>query len=164
MHQDGFTSRSPLRAETFVGSAIIEVAIHKIGDDFDGTLDVELFESLIEEVAGDGGDAVTLLDGKLGDGEITAVAADQGDVRAVKRGDEGKTARRGHGTREQGADGVGNRVVYVQKVQRLGFENFEHFCSQRQRVRRMVEQRIGGDFDFVEMDARSLGFMRIGGA
>src|SRR5260370_1097926 len=55
-------------------------------------------------------------DGELGDGKIAAVAADQCNVRAVKRGDERKAARCGHGTSEQGADGMRDRVVHVQEV------------------------------------------------
>src|SRR5438034_11632247 len=42
-------------------------------------------ERLAEKVAGDASDAVALLDGKLSDGEIAAVAADKSDVRAVQR-------------------------------------------------------------------------------
>ena len=41
----------------------------------------------------------------------------------------------------------------VEKIERFGFENFEHFCGERQSVGRMVEERVGDDFDFVEMDA-----------
>ena len=152
---------SPLGAhcarEAFGGGASVEIAIHEIGNDFDGALDVEVLESLLQKIVGDGGDAVALLDGKFGDGQIAAVAADEGDVRAVQRGDEGQAARRGHGTREQGADGMGNGVVDVEQVERFGFEDFEHFCGKREGVGRMVEERVGGDFDFVEMDARVVG-------
>ena len=45
----------------------------------------------------------------------------------------------------------------MQQVERFGFENFEHFCSERQRVGGVVEERVGDDFDFVEMDARIVG-------
>jgi len=58
---------------------------------------------------------------------------------------------------EQGADGMGNGVVDVEEVERFGFEDFEHFCGESESVRRMVEERIGDDFDFVEMDARIVG-------
>ena len=137
--------------------ARVEIAIHEIGDDFDGALDVELFEGLIQEVMRDGGDAVALLDGEFGDGEIAAVAADQCDVRAVKRGDEGQTARGGHGAREHGADGVGNGVVDVEQIERFGLEDFEHFGGESKRVRRVIEKRIAGDFDLVKMDVRIVG-------
>ena len=85
VHEDGFAVGRPLGRKTFVGRAVVEIAVHEIGNDFDGALDVELFDRLIEEIAGDGGDAVALLDGKLGDGEIAAVAADEGDVCAMER-------------------------------------------------------------------------------
>ena len=96
MHEDGLAVGSPLRGKTFVGGAVVEVAVHEIGDDFDGALDFEFLESLVEQISGDGGDAVALLDGKARDGKIAAVAADQGDVRSVESGDEWKPARRGH--------------------------------------------------------------------
>src|SRR2546430_7406845 len=96
MHEDGFAIESPLRGKALVSSAVVEVAVHEIGDDFDGALDLEFLESLIEQIARDGGDAVALLDGKARDGKIAAVAADQRDVRPVERRDERKAARRGH--------------------------------------------------------------------
>src|SRR6266700_3338259 len=144
MHEDRFAVGSPLGGEAFVGRAIVEIAIHEIWNDFDGALDFEFLESLLEKIAGDGGDAVALLDGEASNGEIAAIAADEGDVRAMQRGDEGKTARRGHGTREQGADGMRNGVMDVEQVERCGFENFVHFCGEREGVRRMVKERVGG--------------------
>src|SRR5439155_20241644 len=34
----------------------------------------------------------------------------------------------------------------------LGLEHFEHLRRKRQRVRRVIEQRIGRDFDFVKVN------------
>ena len=45
----------------------------------------------------------------------------------------------------------------VEQVERFGFENFEHFCGERQGIGRMVEERVGGDFHFVKMDAQVIG-------
>src|SRR5713226_2472431 len=70
VHEDGFTVGRPLGRKAFVGSAVVEVAVHEVGDHFDGALDIELFDRLIEQIARDSGDAVALLDGKAGDGEI----------------------------------------------------------------------------------------------
>jgi len=50
-----------------------------------------------------------------------------------------------------------NGVVDVEQVERFGFEDFEHFCGEGQGVGRMVEERVGDDFDFVEMDALVVG-------
>src|SRR6266481_7782565 len=111
VHEDGFAVGSPLCGKTFVGGAIIEIAVHEIGDDFHRALDVELCDGLVEQIARDGGDAVALLDGEARDGQIAAVAADEGDVRTVESGDERQAARGGHRAREQGADGMGNGVV-----------------------------------------------------
>ena len=157
MHEDGFAVGSPFGGEPFVGRAIVEFAVHEIGDDFDGALDVEVFDRFAEKILGDGGDAVALLDGEFCDGKIATVAADERDIRAVKSGDEGEAARGGHGAREHGADGVRNRVMDVKKIERFGFEDFEHFCGESESVGRMVEERVGGDFDLVEVDARVVG-------
>src|SRR5438876_58394 len=46
VHEDGFAIGSPLRGKPLVGSAIVEIAVHEIGNDFDGTLDFEFLESL----------------------------------------------------------------------------------------------------------------------
>ena len=72
----------------------------------------------------------------------------------MKSGDEREPARRGHGAREHGTDGMRDGVVNVEQVERFGFEDFEHFGGEGERVGRMVKERIGDDFDFVEMDAR----------
>src|ERR1700722_1910813 len=157
MHEDGLAVGGPLLAKAGLGLACVEVAIYEIGNDLNGAFDVEVFESLIQEVLRDSGDAVALFDGKASDGEIAAIAADECDVGAVKRGDEGQATRGGHGTGQQGADGVGNGVVDVEKVQGFGFEDFEHFGGEGQRVGRMVEERVAGDFDFVKMNVRVVG-------
>jgi len=99
VHEDGLAIGRPLRTKGFVGLARVQIAVDEIGDDLDGAFDVELFEGLREEVVGDGGDAVALLDREARDRKVAAVAADQGDVRAVERGDEGKVTWSGHGAR-----------------------------------------------------------------
>jgi len=153
VHQDGFAVGRPLLAEALVGGTAVEIAVDEIGDHFDGALDVEFLKGLAEKIAGDGSDAVALLDGKLRDGKIAAVAADEGDVRAVKRGDERKPTGSGHGAREQGADGMRNGVMNVEKVERGRLENLKHFGGKSESVGRMVEERVGDDFDFVEVNA-----------
>ena len=42
----------------------------------------------------------------------------------------------------------------VEEVERFGFEDFEHFGGESERVGRMIEKRVAGDLDFVEMDVR----------
>src|SRR5258708_4487100 len=121
MHEDGFAVGSPLRGESLVGGATVEIAVHEIGNGFHGGVDFEFLESLLQKITGDRGDAVALLDGEAGDGEITAVAADESDVRAMQRSDEGKAAGCSHGAREQGADGMRNGVMDVEEVERFGF-------------------------------------------
>ncbi len=157
VHQDGLAIGRPFFGEALIGCAGVQIAVHEVGDHLDGALDVEIFEGLVQQILRNGGDAVALLDGEFGDGQVAAVAADQGDVRAVQRGDEGQAPRGGHGARQHGADGVGDGVVHVQQIERLGLEDLEHFCGERQGVGRVVEQRIGRHLHFVEMDVRVVG-------
>jgi hypothetical protein len=105
----------------------------------------------------DGGYAVALFDGISRDGEIAAIAADEGDIRTVKCSNKGQPARGGHGTREHGADGMRNRVVDVEEVQGFGFEHFQHFGREGQGVGRVIEERVAGNFDLVEMSVRVVG-------
>ena len=83
---------------------------------------------------------------------------DQGDVGTVKSRDEGQslTARSGgqHLAREQRAHRVRYRIVHVQQVEIVELGDFSHARGQRQIVRRIVEQRITGDFYFVIVDVR----------
>src|ERR1041385_4415807 len=73
VHENGLSVGRPLCGESFVGGATVQIAVDEIWNDFDGALDVELFEGLAEEVARNASDPVALLDGKLSDGEIAAV-------------------------------------------------------------------------------------------
>src|SRR5260370_2610822 len=45
VHEDGFAVVSPLCCETFGGGSIVKIAVHEIGNDFDGALDFEFLES-----------------------------------------------------------------------------------------------------------------------
>ena len=45
----------------------------------------------------------------------------------------------------------------MEQIERFGFENFEHFRGERERVWWMVKERVGDHFNFVEMDARIVG-------
>src|SRR5260370_39677919 len=78
VHEDGFAVGSPLGGEAFVCCAIVEIAVHKVGNDFDGALYVEFFDSLVEQMVGNGGEASTLLEDKAGERGIAGVASDGG--------------------------------------------------------------------------------------
>src|SRR6201984_2725034 len=154
MHQEGLTGGRPFGPLRGIRLAGIEVAINEVRNDFDGPPDVEFLEGLLQELLRDGGDAVALFDGKLGNRQVGAVATDQRDVRAVKCSNERQAARDGHRARKQGADRVRDGVVDVEQVQRFGFEYLEHFGGESQGVGRVVEERVGSDFDFVEENMR----------
>ena len=47
--------------------------------------------------------------------------------------------------------------MHVQEIERLGLKDLEHFGGERQRVGRVIEERVGSDFHFVEMDVRVVG-------
>lgn len=150
VHQDGFAAGRPLGAAALILGAMIEIAVHEIADDLNWPTDVEFLDRPVAQVAGDGGDAVALLDREARDGQITAVIAHERDVRAVEGGDERQAAGRGHGPCEQSADGMRDRVMDVEEIKTGGFGDFGHFYCESQRVRRMIKQRIRGGFSFVE--------------
>src|ERR1700686_571122 len=104
MHEDWLAVGGPLRAQLFGIAARVEIAVYEVGDDVDGSLDIEVLEGLRQEVFRYGGDTIALLDGEAGNRQIAAIAAHQGNVRAMQRGHKGQAARRGHRTREHGAD------------------------------------------------------------
>ena len=153
MHQNGLAVGRPLGAQRGIILAAVEIAIDEIGNDLDGPLDVEFFDGFLLEIVRDAGHAVGLFDGKARDGKKAAIVADQRDVGAVQRGDKRQAARRGHGARQHGADRMRNGVVHVQQVEPRGFGHFQHFHGERKRVGRVIEERIIGDFHFVEGDA-----------
>ena len=131
----------------------IHVAIHRVVDDFDFFLHIEDPHGAVAQIVGDGGDAVALVDGIARDGQVGAVQPDQRDVGAVQRGDEGQAAAsrtiRQHLARQQRAHRVRNRVVHVQQIEIVELRDLGHARRQRQIVRRIVEQRVTRDFDFV---------------
>ena len=94
MNQDGFARFGILRTNDFAGFGIaqVDVAIDEVGDDVDRAGGRKGFDGLASQIVGDGGDAVTLVNGVAGDRQIGAVGADQGDVCPVQRGDKGKPA------------------------------------------------------------------------
>ena len=63
-------------------------------------------------------------------------------------------ARRQHLPRQHRAHRMRNRVVHVQQVEIVELRDLRHARRQRQIVRRIVEQRITRDFDFVIMNVR----------
>jgi hypothetical protein len=153
MHENRLAVGRPVRGKAPVGGAAVQIAVHKVRNDFDGAFDVELLQRFAKQVARNAGDAVALLDGEPGDGKIAAVAADECDVRAMQRGNERETARRSHRAREQRADRMRNGVMHVENVERFGLKDLEHFGGERQRVRRVVKERVGNHLYFVKMDA-----------
>src|ERR1700748_2381559 len=71
----GALLRAFLRAERGV-----EIAVHEICDDFDVTLDLELFERALPQVVRDRCNAVALLDRKSGDRKIGTIQSYERDI------------------------------------------------------------------------------------
>src|SRR4029077_11629800 len=122
--------------------------------DLDRPLNIEFLERLIQQVFRNCRNSVALFDGKLGDGQIRTVAADERDIRSVQRGDKRQAARRGHRTRKQRTDRMRNSVMDVKQVQRLRFKNFKHLGGERQCIRWMVKEGIGRHLNLVKKDVR----------
>ena len=74
----------------------------------------------------------------------------------MQRGHERKLASarfgRHHLARQQRAHRVRDRIVHVQKIKVVKLGHFRHARGQRQIVRRVLEQRITGDFHFMVMN------------
>jgi len=138
--------------------ALIVVAVHEVGNDFDVVLDVEDFQRAGAQVLRDGGDAVALLDGKTGDRKIGAVQSDQRDVGAVQRGDKRQIAARRSGRQhllgEHRAHRMRDGVMDVQQIEFVELRNLGHARGQRQIVRRIFEQRVPRDLDLVIVNIR----------
>src|SRR5215467_2840114 len=154
MHQDRLARRRPLCALLPVRLPRVQVTVYKIRNHLDGPLDVELSERLVQQITRYRSHAVTLLDGILGDRQIGPVAAHQGDIRSVQRGDEREPPGRRHRPRQQRAHGMGNGVVHVEQVERFGFEHLPHLRGQSQGIRRVVKQGVAGNLHFMEEDVR----------
>ena len=67
---------------------------------------------------------------------------------------KGRRRGSGHGAGKEGADGVGDGVVDMEKVEGFGFEDFNHFGGESESVGRVVKKGVRGDVDFVEVDMR----------
>jgi hypothetical protein len=153
VHQDRLPVRGPFRAQDWIRFAAIKFAVHKIGDHFDGALDVEFLDRALLQIMRDRGDAVGLFDRKFGDWQETPVVSDQGNVGAVQRGDEGQWVRRRHHAREQGVDGMGNRVMDMQQIEAFRLGHLHHFYGQGKRVGRVIEQWITRNLHFMKLNS-----------
>ena len=162
MDEEAFGGGGELRAHGGVlgGVAEVDVAVDEVADDLDGVGGGEGLEGAVAEVGGDGGDAVGLLDAEAGDGEIGGIEADEGDVGAVEGGDDGEIAGGEAGGRvlqhlagEDGGDGVGDGVVDVEEIEGVEVGDLGHAGGEGEVVGRVLEERVVGGGDLVEVDA-----------
>ena len=153
MDQNAFVVVRELAPQALVGRAIVNVAIDEIGNDRHRPLNLKFLDRPAPKIFGHRGDGITLFDAKTCDGQIRTIVADQGDIRSMKRRDEGYNAIRQHLLRQVRADGVGDRIVNMQNIQVISSHHFSHLRCEDQIVGRVFEQRVCEDFDLVEKDA-----------
>src|SRR5579863_10075318 len=132
VNQQGFVGADQVFAGSgangFIAHRSVNIAVYEIGDNSDIASNAEIGESLVFQVLRDAGNAIALLYGKAGDGQITAIKTNEGDVGSVQGGDEGQAPAAGseHLAREQRAYGVGNGVMHVEEVEFVEFRHFGH--------------------------------------
>ena len=96
----------------------VHLAVDEVPDDADLLGDAKNLHRAGAQVVADGGNAVGLLDGELGDRKVGGFGADERDVGPVEGGDERQAAvRSDHLLRQKSRDGVRDGVVDVQQVQ-----------------------------------------------
>ena len=101
------------RILTTVAQGLVLVAVHKVGNDFDGPQDAEIVDGFFAQIAGDRGDSITLFDTEAGDGQVRTVESHQGNVCAMERGDKGQVFALGeHLPRE--AENWSPKSVFIQ--------------------------------------------------
>jgi len=118
VNEELFTRGRETPCRGFFGSRFVGFKVYEIVDHADFVAHAEnLLGALANEFA-DAGDAVRLLNREFRDGEIRTVRADQGDVGAVQRGNEGQpTLGREHLLCQQRGNGMRNGVMHVQQVE-----------------------------------------------
>src|SRR5262245_24922668 len=73
-----------------------------------------------------------------------------------------KVARVEHRFRQERAYRMRNCIVTVNQVQTLQLRNLSHLGGKGQRIRRVIEERIGRNFHFVKINAREAPFQAQG--
>ncbi len=146
------------RREAGVGDSPVVPAVEEIGDHLDPRLHRQLTVRVVPQAAGDRRDAVRLVDGEGNGLQVGGIAADQGDVRAVQRGDDPRhvaVAGRGQDLAgEVGGGRVRHRVVGMDDVEATLAAYLDELVGERQQVLRLPEQRIAGGADGVERQPR----------
>ncbi len=157
VHQDLLSGRQLLPQRGLVARAIVDGRVDEVVNHRHVAPGAaERADRFVTEEVRDGGDAVGLFDGELGDRVKRRILADDRDVRAVQRRDHGDVAPflPQHLLRDPGARRVRNRVVHMQQVEPLVDHHLVHPNGEREIVWRILEQGIAPHVDFVEVYAR----------
>ena len=132
----------------------VNVTVDEVSDHFNRVGCGEGLVGSVGQIRADCSDTVRLINAELGDGEIGAIEADQRDIRAVQRRDEGEMDAAGsqHLLGQVRADAVRNGVVNMQKIERVKLGHFCHAGGESEVVRRMLEKRVVKKLHLMEVD------------
>lgn len=154
MHDDFPPVRAHRLLEGGVFMAPKARRVDEIGNDLNGSVDLEMLFRFAAKVFGNGGDAVGMVDGVVHHGREPRVLSHQRNVRAVECGEyrhaEPLLAQNVPG--QHSAGGMGNGVMHVQEVQVLELRHIDHFSRQRQRIGGIFEEGVGIDRHLVKGD------------
>ena len=138
--------------------ADVDIAIHRVVDHLNWFLYVEHSLGPVAQVIRNRGNPVALFDRIPGNRKIGAVQTNKGDVGPVQSGHKGQPfllrAIGEHLPGQHRTHRMRNRIVHMQQVQIVKLCNLRHASGQGQVIRRIVEQRIPRNLDFVIMDIR----------
>ena len=128
--------------------------LEEVVDHLDRPVEAEQAPGLVAEVLRHDRDGVGARQGVADGRAVAGVAAEQGGVGAVQRGDDPRPQlRRQHRPREDGGRGVRHGVVDVQHVEPVLAAHLGHLHRERQGVVGVLEQAVGVDAHRVEVDA-----------
>src|SRR6185312_5863961 len=151
VEQNAFAVGGDHPPEGVDGFAVKPAGIDKVINDLDFLFDIEDLVGLVTQVLGDGRDGIRLVDREGDDRREGLVAADQGDIRAVERGDHRYLAALGLDDLlgHVGGGGVRDRVMDVKQVQMMVDDDVDKGAGQGGFVWRIVEQRVRRDANLV---------------
>ena len=127
-------------------------------DDLDRAFDADETLRFRAQKCRDGRDAISGFEGVTDGGAVASVAAEQGGVSAVERGDDFGASMLGeHVAREKRGGRVRHGVVRVDEIEPVVAGNLREFHGERQRVIGIFEETVAVDLDRMKVDARGVG-------
>ena len=142
--------------------ALEQLRIDKVRNDLDRALDLKFSDSLLVKVTADRGHPIRALDAETGDRFEARLRPDQGDIRAVKSGDDlDRMVPAQHFLGDPGARGVRDRIMDVQQVEAVFLGDRMHFYRQGQRIGLVLEQGVARNLDLVKINIAVKAFQTV---